>query len=59
MRIILKLILEIGCESVGWIPLTQDRHQWLALVDMYVPYMVCNFFASEQMLVSYKKGFLH
>jgi hypothetical protein len=24
---------EIGCDGVDWIDLTQDRHQWRALVN--------------------------
>jgi hypothetical protein len=32
-RIILKWILEKGCDNVDWIHLAQDRDQWKALVN--------------------------
>jgi hypothetical protein len=27
-------LMEIGCESVDWIQLTQDRVKWLVLLNM-------------------------
>jgi hypothetical protein len=34
-RIIIKINLqEVGCESVKWINLTQDRGHWWALANM-------------------------
>jgi hypothetical protein len=47
VRIILKLILEIGCGGMDWISLAQNRDLWSALVNtvmnFWVPYIVGNF----------------
>jgi hypothetical protein len=54
---------EVGCGSMDWINLAQDRNRWLepvnAIMNLRVPYNVGNFLTSREPVRFSRKSLLH